>query len=91
MGATKATGRRRPAEGQSTEGAYHYATEPGSEDDPLMRQMAKSMCRRYEIGKVVGDGLWCEQGTPCDKRRVCTDMAEEILSYILALKGKQRR
>ncbi len=55
--------------------------EPATAEEPLRRQLAKSMCRRYEIVLGAGGPLTCEKGIPCGSRPACMDMADKVLSY----------
>ena len=64
--------------------------EPGSMEEPLRRQMAKSMCRHYDIAGIkAGDPLTCELGVYCEKRPVCTEMADEVLDYVRLLRAER--
>ena len=64
--------------------------EPGSMKEPLRRQLAKSMCRRYDLtGMAAEDRLTCEVGMCCGKRSVCTEMADGVLAYARLLREER--
>lgn len=63
--------------------------EPGGNDEPLRRQLAKSMCRSYDIADTV-DGFPCERYIPCKKRSVCTEMADNVLAFAQSLHDERK-
>lgn len=64
--------------------------EPGNRKEPLRRQLAKSMCRRYDLAGIgPEDRLTCEVGMCCERRSVCTEMADGVLSYARLLKEER--
>ena len=64
--------------------------EPGSMEEPLRRQLAKSMCRRYDLAGIgAEDRLTCEVGMCCEKRSVCTEMADGVLAYARLLREER--
>ncbi len=64
--------------------------EPGNMEEPLRRQLAKSMCRRYDLAEIEPeDRLTCEVGVCCERRSVCTEMADGVLSYARMLREER--
>ncbi len=64
--------------------------EPGSLEEPLRRQLAKSMCRRYDLAGIgAEERLVCEVGMCCERRSVCTEMADGVLSYARLLREER--
>ncbi len=74
-----------------TRGLPREPLQPATAEQPLRRQLAKSMCRRYEIVLQDGGPLLCEKDIPCGNRPACMDMADKVLSYAVELRQLRHR
>lgn len=79
------------AEKPSTRDLPREPLQPATAEQPLRRQLAKSMCRRYEIVLQDGGPLLCEKDIPCGNRPACMDMADKVLNYTVELRQLRRQ